>query len=107
MNINDYSVILRKDVPSSVAGDIQGVQPITEPKEYFNYETIQCVEVDDPRNTFPKGEYDKVRIVRVLKRIPKFDAPKYHFYLEPRKEIEVIKEYTFDEWDKFKDWNSI
>jgi hypothetical protein len=45
-------------------------------------------------------ERQTVQIIRVLKRVPTKLPVDKCFYMEPQINIEIIKEYSFKEWDK-------
>ena len=70
------------------------------PTETIEYDLVQGIEIEDPRQMSPPwfGERKEVvRVVRVIKKIPK--DPKTLFYIVPMKTLEVLKEYSYEEWD--------
>jgi ABC-type lipopolysaccharide export system ATPase subunit len=98
----DISKIIRDQFPNSILGEIKTEQPITESFDY-QYKTIQTVEIDDPRDhihCMSGNERQTVQIQRILKKIPTNLPIDKCFHLEPQIIIEIIKEYSFEEWDK-------
>jgi hypothetical protein len=96
--------IIKKVIPTTCINDneFQKIIPIQETKE-IETRNIQEIDVYDPRNIhcfiLPNSKKEnKVKILRIIKRIP--ISPIEEFHLEPYKIIEIIKEYTFEEWDK-------
>ena len=60
--------------------------------------TIQRIQVFDPREIIDGGDHgDKVQIRRILQRVPVNTTTSFH--IVPTKILEVIRVYSFEEWD--------
>ena len=91
--------LIRKSNPSLLASQIKPVSPITH--ENITYEQSQTVRVFDPRlilDFSPCNHGDKVQIQRIIQN--KQINGNTIIKLCNVSVIEIIKEYSFDEWDK-------
>jgi hypothetical protein len=108
-----FDIITKGQFPSSIKEELVTEFPLSHPEfldciEDWGIE--QKIEIFDPRNLIHVEDYDKKIIIRRIQcRYPIFkkgidpkSIPKY--YLVYTKNIEVLKEYTFEEWDKGLIW---
>ena len=97
---NKYSISVKDDIISESA--LQASSITGREKIPMEYETTIEVQIYDPRKVmsyFALGkEETTVRVERVLDTKPK--NPPKTFFIQPQKTIEIIKEYTFEEWDR-------
>ncbi len=78
------------------------------PPEIERWEIIQEIQVYDPRKIICGDDIrTKVIVQRIQIKKPIFKNPEdaNHFHFHFVKIIEVLKEYTFEDWDKGNEWN--
>lgn len=86
--------------PERLASKIGSTFP-TENIPCTEYEKVQTIEVFDPREYIGYMDFefgDKVLIKRVITHIPKNE--KMGMELRLTYTLDIIKEYSFEEWDK-------
>lgn len=96
-------LIIRNHKPELLASKIEPTGPINIDVNNIEYKHTQSIRVFDPRTYYCLGSYNldlgnKVQIERIVKSIP-INAPKHLNLLHYTTRIEIIKKYTFDEWD--------
>lgn len=97
--------------PKTVMESLTTIFPSDDP-EIDHYDVKQEVVVFDPRliicDWTPREKFEKVIVKRVKKLIPQFKDGNEkrigRITLVPTKTIEILKEYTFEEWDKGMIW---
>jgi hypothetical protein len=99
---NKLLSIVRNGFPTSVIDDFKIEQPMVE-SAVGEMKWVQDVEIHDPRNVIHcmdiGTENDHtVKILLVLKKVPVVDPKRFHLVYV--KQIEVLKEYTYEEWDR-------
>ena len=101
--------IVRITYPNTIMDKLVEVQP-KGPFKVDHYKVLQKIEVYDPRQIIsedPNGEVGtKVIVRRVKQQMPVYTDRAYQpmYSLLPTKTIEILKEYTFEEWDKGLEW---
>ncbi len=98
MNVDGF--IIRNHKPELLASKIKSTDVNIDVND-VEYKHIQSIRVFDPRNCYyPDNSSlgNKVQIERIVKSVP-INAPKHLNLLHYTTLIEIIKEYTFDEWD--------
>ena len=90
--------VIRTTFPNPIKNEIMAEFPIV--KEPVPMKTVQEIEVYDPRlvmNCMDCDNGHSVEIRRVVKRVPVDQQETFHMvYIHV---VEVIKTYTFEEWD--------
>ena len=79
------------------------------PQEPVEYETDQIVEIFDPREVLSEDPnfaetHTQVLIIRSQRKIPKNKHGDYLVRLIQSKQIEVLRAYSFEEWDSGLVW---
>jgi hypothetical protein len=107
--------VLRTGFPNSIKDKLYIESPMGESLDKIDhYETKQSIHVYDPRLVLGDPSYyyekeDKVIVSRIQSHIPIYKETdpskrKSLFYIQVTKTLEVLKEYTFEEWDKGLVW---
>lgn len=103
--------VVRVGFPNSIKDKLFTVFPMEKPikPDYVDhYETVQEIYVYDPRQIIsenPDGPGDRVIVSRIQKQVPIYKVsvdPSFHIVYT--RTIEVLKEYTFEEWDAGLVW---
>src|ERR1035437_3232600 len=95
--------IICKQFPTTIRDEIKTEYPID--ISNVKLEWIQSIDVYDPRQVIHEPLFIEDKpVVQILRIAKKTDVKKEYkgIYMAFPKVIEVIKEYTFEEWDNFK-----
>lgn len=108
--------IVRVAYPSTIIEELFTVTPMDKPQKppyVDHYEVVQEIQVYDPRTVISEdlnGPGEKVIVSRVQVQRPIYKkgvSIDPHFHLVYQKTIEVLKEYTFKEWDGGLVWEKL
>lgn len=93
----DMMKLVRETFPSQVVATLKTEFPMV--ADPIERKLVQEVEVYDPRNRIHETAHhpDKVLVVRVVKSVPVQNTG--NLVMVPSRVIEVLREYTFEEWD--------
>jgi hypothetical protein len=93
--------IIRRTTPISLAYEIQSTIPMNTDNNDVKYKTTQEILVFDPRTYIDVdiNINNKVQVQRVIVEEP-ISGNENRIYIRYQTIIEIIKEYSFDDWDK-------
>jgi len=90
--------IIRRTIPTIMASQIQSIIPIKVDNNDIKYKTTQEIIIFDPRMYIDVDINNKVQIRRVI--VEALISPTDENYnLRYQTVIEIIKEYSFADWD--------
>lgn len=111
LNVKDMMKLLRKNnfYPTTIRDQIFSEFPLT-PTEEIEYKVEQYIAVHDPRLVLSEDPYfhernTTVQIWREQRQVPVDETKiKTLYRIIPTKKIELLKEYSFEEWDNGLVW---
>ena len=93
--------IIRRTTPISLASQIQPTIPVNVHNNDIKYKTTQEIIIFDPRMYMDVdiNTNNKVQVQRVIVEYPISSVDEKHIHLRYQTIIEIIKEYSFADWD--------
>ena len=93
--------IIRRTIPTILASQIESTIPMNVHNNYIKYKTTQEIIIFDPRMymNVDINTNNKVQVQRVIVEYPISSVDEKHIHLRYQTIIEIIKEYSFADWD--------